>query len=229
MFNFLLKIINEMSLFVGYLKNGTIDKALTKDEEEYYTSLLYTKNHDEAREKLIRHNLRLVIHIAKKYEGCGEDNEDLISIGVIGLIKAVDTFSPSKEVKISTYAARCIDNEILMHIRANKKYYTNASVGDSIGMDKDGSSITLLDILPSSEPLPDEILNKKIKLEKLIKFAPILDEKEKEIISLRYGINNQRLTQKEVAKKYKISRSYVSRIEKRALTKLLNEFKKEEN
>ena len=117
-----------MSLFVGYLKNGTIDKALTKEEEEYYSSLLYTDRHNEAREKLIRHNLRLVIHIAKKYDGCGEDNEDLISIGVIGLIKAVDTFSPCKEVKISTYAARCIDNEILMHLRANKKYYTNASM-----------------------------------------------------------------------------------------------------
>ena len=228
MFNFLLKIINEMSLFVGYLKNGTIDKALTKDEEEYYSSLLYTNRHNEAREKLIRHNLRLVIHIAKKYEGCGEDSDDLISIGVIGLIKAIDTFSPSKEVKISTYAAKCIDNEILMHIRSNKKHYTNTSITDSIGMDKDGSSITLLDVLPSQEPSADEILTKKIKLEKLIKFASILDEKEKEIISLRYGINNQRLTQKEVAKKYKISRSYVSRIEKRALTKLLNEFKKEE-
>lgn len=229
MFNFLLKIISEMSLFVGYLKNGTIDKALTKEEEEYYSSLLYTDRHKEAREKLIRHNLRLVIHIAKKYEGCGEDNEDLISIGVIGLIKAVDTFSIDKEVKISTYAAKCIDNEILMNLRSNKKYYTNSSITDSIGMDKDGSSITLLDVLPSPEDTPDEILSRKIKLEKLTKFASILDNKEKEIISLRYGMNDERLTQKEVAKKYKISRSYVSRIEKRALTKLLNEFKKEEN
>ena len=227
MFEFLLKVISEMSLFVGYLKNGTIDRALNKDEEEYYSSLLNTNKHDEAREKLIRHNLRLVIHIAKKYDTCGEDNEDLISIGVIGLIKAVDSYSIEKGVKISTYAAKCIENEILMHIRANKKYFSNTSIGDSIGMDKDGSSITLLDVIPSSEPLPDTTLDRKIRLEKLIKYVSILDDKEKEIISLRYGMNNERLTQKEVAKKYKISRSYVSRIEKRALIKLLNEFKKD--
>ena len=229
MFEFLLKIIKETSLFVGYLKNGTIDKALSREEEDYYSSLLGGEKHQEAREKLIRHNLRLVIHIAKKYDGCGEDSEDLISIGVIGLIKAVDTYSMDKGVKISTYAAKCIENEILMHIRSNKKYFSATSVGDSIGVDKDGSSLTLLDVLPSNEPTPDEILSRKIKLEKLIQYTSTLDNKEKEIISLRYGMNNERLTQKEVAKKYNISRSYVSRIEKRALTKLLNEFKKDQS
>jgi RNA polymerase sporulation-specific sigma factor len=181
-----------------------------------------------ARNKLIEHNLRLVAHIAKKYESKNDILEDLISIGIIGLIKAVDSFSNEKGVKLATYSAKCIENEILMHLRSNKKNSKNVSLFDAIGEDKDGSIITLMDVVPSSSLPVDLQLDRKNKISKLISYLPKLDERELEIISLRYGLgNNEELTQKEVAKKFNISRSYVSRIEKRALTKLLQEFRKD--
>lgn len=189
--------------------------------------IILNEKSNKAREVLIEHNLRLVAHIAKKYESKYELQEDLISIGTIGLIKACDTYTSSKGVRIATYAAKCIDNEILMYLRSNKKNYKNISLFDSIGQDKDGSDITLMDVIPSNEePIEDVIdLNDKIKV--LKQFYNVLDEREMEILSLRYGLNNQKEhTQKQVAKHYNISRSYVSRIEKRALTKLLQEFKK---
>lgn len=226
MFNLLVKIISEMCLFVGYLKNGPIQQPLSKEEEEHWANQLFGSNHDIAREKLIVHNLRLVIHIAKKYEGSGEQLDDLISIGTIGLIKSVDSYSLEKGVKIATYAAKCIENEILMYLRANKRYYKDVSLSDVISTDKDGGSISLMDIIPSSQMDITDKINKNDRLENLIKYINVLDDKEKEILNLRYGLKDEKLTQKEVAKKFNISRSYVSRIEKRALTKLLNEFRK---
>ena len=176
---------------------------------------------------MIVHNLRLVAHIANKYESKDENVEDLISIGTIGLIKAIDTFSPEKDVKIATYAAKCIENEILMVLRSNKKLSKNVSLLDSIGSDKDGSDITLLDVIPSSERLVEEEYEHNLDLIKLKSYLHVLDERETMIINLRYGLNgNKELTQKEISKLYKISRSYVSRIEKRALVKLLSEFKR---
>ena len=176
---------------------------------------------------MIVHNLRLVAHIANKYESKDENFEDLISIGTIGLIKAIDTFSPEKDVKIATYAAKCIENEILMVLRSNKKLSKNVSLLDSIGSDKDGSDITLLDVIPSSERLVEEEYEHNLDLNKLKSYLHVLDERETMIINLRYGLNgNKELTQKEISKLYKISRSYVSRIEKRALVKLLSEFKR---
>lgn len=229
MFNFVMQVFKEISMFVGYLKNGAYPLPLSKEEEDYYVDELFNGNKDNARKKLIEHNLRLVIHIAKKYEGCGETQDDLFSIGTIGLIKAVDSFSANKGVKIATYAAKCIENEILMHLRANKRNFQVASLSDSIGKDKDGDEITLMDVIMDNQQSVTEKLIHKDRLSILSNNLSVLDEKEKEIISLRYGMNGKELTQKEVAKKFNISRSYVSRIEKRALIKLLNQIKKEEN
>lgn len=229
MFNFIIQVFKEISMFVGYLKNGAYPLPLSKEEEDYFVEELFNGNKENARKKLIEHNLRLVVHIAKKYEGCGETQDDLFSIGTIGLIKAIDSFSMNKGVKIATYAAKCIDNEILMHLRSNKRNFQVASLSDSIGKDKDGDEITLMDvIMDNQDSITDKLIHKD-RLGILSKNLNILDDKEKEIISLRYGINGKELTQKEVAKKFNISRSYVSRIEKRALIKLLNQIKKEEN
>jgi RNA polymerase sporulation-specific sigma factor len=222
-------MIKEVSVLVGYLKNGAYPLPLSREEEDYYVNELSNGNKDLGRNKLIEHNLRLVVHIAKKYEGCGENQDDLFSIGTIGLIKAVDSFSNDKGVKIATYAAKCIENEILMHLRANKRNFQVASLSDSIGTDKEGDEITLMDVIADSSDSITDQLNHRDSLSILACNLDVLDAKEKEIIDLRYGINGVELTQKEVAKKFNISRSYVSRIEKRALIKLLNQIKKQDN
>ena len=228
MFELIIQLFEEIKYFVGFIKGDIYPEPLNKEDEDKYIEDLLTKNDSYAREQLIEHNLRLVAHIAKKYESKNDILEDLISIGIIGLIKAVDSFSNEKGVKLATYSAKCIENEILMHLRSNKKNSKNVSLFDAIGEDKDGSIITLMDVVHSSSLPIDLQLDRKNKISKLISYLPKLDERELEIISLRYGLgNNEELTQKEVAKKFNISRSYVSRIEKRALTKLLQEFRKD--
>ena len=178
-----------------------------------------------ARSKLIEHNLRLVAHIVKKYENSAYDSDDLISIGTIGLVKAIDSYKINKKVKLTTYAARCIENEILMHLRSNKKHLNNVSLNDSIGFDKDGNEINLIDVIKVENKDINEELNTKDNLELLYKFINKLTKREKEIIIRRHGLcNNKEMTQKEIAKEMKISRSYVSRIEKRAVSKILREF-----
>lgn len=223
----LLSIFN-LNFLHGFLKNNIYPDKLTEEEENYYIKLLFSKDDsEEARKKLILHNLRLVAHIAKKYESKDESFEDLISIGTIGLIKAIDTYSLDKQVKLATYSAKCIENEILMVLRSNKKYSKNISLNEVIGNDKDGSEINLIDVIPSQEEALENKIERKNDIEKLLKYLQVLDEREYKIISLRYGLNNNiEHTQKEISKEYHISRSYVSRIEKRALIKLLNEFKK---
>lgn len=214
---------------LGYLKNQVFPSKLSDEEEEELISQLEDKNtQSSARNKLILHNLRLVAHIAKKYESKITENEDIISIGTIGLIKAIDTYSKNKNVKLATYASRCIENEILMVLRSNKKHSKNVSLSDTIALDKDGSEIELIEVLQDEDiENVDETLEKNRLLGELAKYINILDEREYMIISLRYGLdNNEELTQKEIADMYDISRSYVSRIEKRALSKLLGEFKK---
>lgn len=229
MFNFILEVLKEISTFIGYLKNGAYPLPLSKEEEDYYINELFNGNKEGARKKLIEHNLRLVVHIAKKYEGCGETQDDLFSIGTIGLIKAIDSYSLGKGVKIATYSAKCIENEMLMHLRANKKNFQVASLSDSIGCDKEGDEITLMDVISDgSESITNTLIHKD-RMTLLSENLNILTDKEKEIINLRYGINGKELTQREVAKKFNISRSYVSRIEKRAFVKLLNQIKKIEN
>lgn len=184
----------------------------------------------EARNKLIEHNLRLVAHIVKKFDTNTNDIDDLIGIGTVGLIKGIDTYSPDKKVKLTTYAAKCAENEILMYFRSNKKNSKNISIYEGISYDKEGNEITILDILKTKDPDYLEDLYVKDNIELLKGYLNILTPRERQIINMRYGLNNQEeKTQKEIAKTMNISRSYVSRIEKRATTKILREFIKNKN
>ena len=178
----------------------------------------------DARNKLIEHNLRLVAHVVKKYY-TADDQDDLISIGTIGLIKAINTFKPDKKIRLATYAARCIENEILMHFRNNKKHSQDVYISDPIDTDKNGNTLTLIDIIADEGNIEDEI-DTKIKLQKLrVLLNSVLDERELMIINMRYGLCGEKeQTQREIAKKLKISRSYVSRIETAAIKKLKKNF-----
>ena len=179
----------------------------------------------DARNTLIERNLRLVAHIVKKYTSDDDIQDDLISIGTIGLIKAIDSYNLSKDTKITTYAARCIENEILMYFRSNKKNNNVVSLNDAIGFDKDGNEVNLIDIMPDKNRDIIEILHEKDNIKDLKKYLVDLSFREKQIIIKRYGLFNQKeQTQKSIAKELGISRSYVSRIEKRALTKILRSF-----
>ncbi|MCI8447754.1 MAG: RNA polymerase sporulation sigma factor SigK [Eubacterium sp.] len=180
----------------------------------------------EARNTLIVHNMRLVAHIAKKYQNADEDMEEMISIGTIGLIKAVMTFHPEKGSRLSTYAARCIDNELLMHLRNRRKAAREVSIYEPIGTDKEGNQINFMDIIESEEPDVIECMDKNVKISQLQKLLPqILTNREQEIIILRYGLlDDKPVTQKQIAGRLGISRSYVSRIEKKALSKLREKF-----
>ena len=180
---------------------------------------------EEARNQLIEHNLRLVAHIVKKYYATGAEQEDLISIGTIGLIKAVSTFKSDKKIRLATYASRCIENEILMFFRNIKKSSQDIPFSEPIDTDKDGNPLTLIDTIADKQDVAEEI-DLKLKLERLQKIMPsALDKREKQIITMRYGLSgSEELTQNEIAKKLKISRSYVSRIEKAALLKLRKKF-----
>ena len=180
----------------------------------------------EARNTLIVRNMRLVAHIVKKYQNTDEDMEEMISIGTNGLIKAVMTFQPEKGSRLSTYAARCIDNELLMHLRNLRKVSREISIYEPIGTDKEGNQINFMDIIESDEPDVVEIMDKNSKIRYLRKILPdILTEREQEIIMLRYGLTEDKpVTQKQIANRLGISRSYVSRIEKKALGKLREKF-----
>lgn len=198
-----------------------------KEEESLFMEFRAGKK--QARDLLIEHNLRLVAHIVKKYTQPEWDNEDLISIGTVGLIKAVDTFDESKGIRLGTYAARCIENELLMFFRAGKKTAKEIYLYDPIGTDKEGNAINLLEIIETEETDYAERLEQKEKLSVLPKLlSNCLEEREREIIALRYGLYGGReFTQREIADRLSISRSYVSRIEKKALRKLREEFEKD--
>lgn len=221
-------LIGNLVFFTGAYSNNVFPEQLPEKLELEY--IKKAKNGDkEARNKLIEHNLRLVAHIVKKFEATGHDIDDLIGIGTIGLIKGIDTYSDNKKVKLATYAAKCAENEILMYFRADKKNNKNISIYEEISFDKEGNKITILDILKTPDPdfIEDIYINDNIKL--LRKYLNILTPREKEIIESRYGLNNKdEETQKDIAKRLNISRSYVSRIEKRATTKILREFIKNE-
>ena len=226
MFKFLKKLFKDFYIFSAAYSNNSFPDPLTKDEEDLYVEKAKLGD-KEARSKLIEHNLRLVAHIVKKYDSKNEDTDDLISIGTIGLIKGVDSYSKKKNTRLTTYAARCIENEILMYFRNNKKRSKDISINESVGFDKEGNEITILDILKT--PAPDFALDihKEDNISDLKTYFSVLTDREKEIIIARYGLfDNDEITQKEIAKKLNISRSYVSRIEKRALTKILREFLK---
>ncbi len=208
----------------------TFQKPLTAEEEARYIRMLQkggSEKAKEAREILIERNLRLVAHIAKKYQNVDEEMEDLISIGTIGLIKAVSSFDSSKG-KLSTYASRCIDNELLMLLRSKKKTSKEVSLYEPIGTDKEGNEINLLDIIESEQVDVIDRMELAVNLKKLGRILQNLEEREKEIIFLRYGLaTGKEVTQREIGEKLGISRSYVSRIEKRALNKLRKGFEKE--
>lgn len=199
----------------------TFQKPLTTAEENLYLRL-YQEGDADAKNILIERNLRLVAHIVKKYQSTGEELDDLISIGTIGLIKAISTFDQSKATRLSTYAARCIDNELLMMLRARKKHSKEVSLYDPIGTDKEGNEISLLDIIESPPVDIVDLYYKNESIRHLMKVMPdLLSKKEYSVICMRYGLfQNEPLTQQEIAEKLNISRSYVSRIEKNALLKL---------
>lgn len=223
-------LFKEALFFVSYVKNHAFPQPLSPEEEAKCIQQMQ-KGDEDARNKLIEHNLRLVAHIVKKFENTGEDMEDLISIGTIGLIKGIESYSADKGTKLATYAARCIENEILMHLRALKKVKKDVSLHDPIGQDKEGNEISLMDILEAENEDVIEYIQLNMEIDKMKNYLSILDNREKEVIIYRYGLNNrQEMTQREIAKKLNISRSYVSRIEKRALMKVFHEyFRRERN
>lgn len=229
MFEKFLKLFKDFYFFTASYSNNIFPEPLSKDEEEQFIKRANLGDKD-ARNKLIEHNLRLVAHIVKKYDNGSNNSDDLISIGTIGLIKGVDSYSFKYKTRLTTYCARCIENEILMYFRSNKKNSKNISIDEPIGFDKEGNAITFLDILKTPNPDFALDIHTKDNLKLLKKYFDVLNDREKDIIIKRYGLDgNDEVTQKEIAKEMGISRSYVSRIEKRALTKMLREFIKNKN
>ncbi len=224
-----LDILNLLSNFIFFILHVTdtdsFPKPLTKKEEEQALREL-SEGNEAARKKLIEHNLRLVAHIIKKYYSNYSDQDDLISIGTIGLIKGINSFKPEKGTKLATYCARCIENEILMYFRNAKKLSQEVSFSDPIDTDNEGNPLTLMDIIALDDTIVDDI-DTKNKLKKLVIYLKQMPEnRDKEILIKRYGLNGKEpMTQKEVAKELGISRSYVSRIEKRILNDLKNKLR----
>jgi RNA polymerase sporulation-specific sigma factor len=219
---FLGSVLKGSLLLFSYLNNLTFPQPL--DETGERECLRKIRNGDEeARNILIERNLRLVAHVIKKYEGTGEDVEDLISIGTIGLIKAINTFDESRGTRLATYAARCIENEVLMHLRNVKKTRAEVSIYDPIGFDKEGNEISLMDVLFSDNDIL-ETVDIKMQEERIVQKMTALSRRERQVIEMRYGLfSGLKETQRDIARKLGISRSYVSRIEKKAISKLIKE------
>ncbi len=225
----ILELLRKIFFYAGYIgdRRRNFKKPLSPQQEKEFIQKYYAQGDDKAREILIEHNLRLVAHIAKKYVHARVDAEDLISIGTIGLIKGINTFNPEKGSQLANYIARCIENEILMFLRANKKNAAEISLSEPIGEDKEGNRISLLDVIGVEEDIDDQV-DFKIQTEKMKKAIDVvLTEREKKVILLRYGLGGgNTLPQREIARQLGISRSYVSRIEKKALKKLNREINK---
>lgn len=212
---------------LGYISNNSLfPESLSPEEEKIYVEKMNSGD-IEAKNILIEHNLRLVAHVCKKYSNTNIDQDDLISIGSIGLIKGINSYDSKKSIKLSTYISKCIDNEILMYLRSNKKISSEVYLDDPIGKDKDDNTVTLQEVLENDERPIEEIVDLKIKIGSLYeKVKKVLKNRERTIIELRFGLNgNEPKTQKEIAKDMGISRSYVSRIETRAIGKLAREIK----
>ena len=228
-FDFLNFIIGKVVFFCSAIVGNSFPKPLSAEEEAEYVRRFKENADQKARDTLIKHNLRLVAHIAKKYQGA-EEQDDLISVGSIGLIKAINTYSPGKGTQLSTYIARCVENEILMMLRANKKHKNNVSLSDPVGTDKEGNELTLMDILSEREEnVLVKVENKMLKDRFMKIISACLNQREYTILCLRYGLKGGRpLAQREVAALLKISRSYISRIEKKAIEKVKDEIKKQD-
>mgnify|MGYP000521583433 CR=1 FL=1 len=221
----LVEALGNIFVALGYVSNVNSFPQPLSPEEETEMIIKYRNGSEEARNILIEKNLRLVAHIVKKYSTSSCDSDDLISIGTIGLIKAISTFDPSKGTRLATYAARCIENEILMQIRTTRKIQNEVSLQEPIGKDQEGNEIALIDVLGNdSDAIVDEV-DSKIQVKKLLnKMQEVLKKREKMVIEMRYGLNDgDSKTQREIAKMLGISRSYVSRIEKKAIKKLNKE------
>ena len=219
--DFLLAVLGKIAFFTGSIGNkSSFAKPLSKEDEEKYLRLA-EKGDKQAKDILVKHNMRLVAHIVKKYSGAAE-TDDLISVGSIGLIKAVNTYRLGRGTTLATYTARCIENEILMLIRANKKHKSTILLSEPVGVDKDGNELTLMDLLFEKEDCVFEQVERGVQREKLIgEIKKLLSEREYTVICLRYALKGGApLPQREVANVLKISRSYISRIEKRAIEKL---------
>jgi RNA polymerase sporulation-specific sigma factor len=219
-----ISVLKGLMFLVSYVtNNNTFPPPLSEEEEKKYLEL-FAKGDERAANVLIERNLRLVAHIVKKFESTGEDNDDLISIGTIGLIKAINTYDQSKGTKLATYEARCIENEILMYLRSTKRTKSEVMLHDPIGIDREGNEISLIDILGTEPDAISELVEMKIERSKLMEKLKKLEEREQMVLEMRYGLKDGvRKTQREIAKVLGISRSYVSRIENRALQKLQEE------
>lgn len=223
----LLIIFSQIIFGVGYIQSGNLfPEPLSQDEEKMYLEKMKTGD-ENARNILIERNLRLVAHVAKKYSTSNIDQDDLISIGSIGLIKGINSFDMNKSFKLATYVAKCIENEILMYLRSNKKRGADVYLNEPIGKDKDDNEVTLQEVLENNDRNIEEVVDLKFKIKLLYdKMKKILKSREKLIIELRFGLNGDKpKTQKEIAKMMNISRSYVSRIESKAIDKLAKEIK----
>ncbi|MCI8370169.1 MAG: RNA polymerase sporulation sigma factor SigK [Clostridia bacterium] len=228
-FDLLSLLFSKIFFFTGLIQNkGTFPKPLSPEDEKKYLELA-RKGDKAAKEILIKHNMRLVAHVVKKYTGAAE-TDDLLSVGSIGLIKAINTFQDGKGTQLATYTARCIENEILMLLRSGKKHKNNVSLTDPVGTDKDGNELTLIDLLSEKEDSVFAQVEKSIQREKFVALLKrFLSEREFDIISMRYGLEDGvAMPQREVAQKLGISRSYISRIEKRAIEKARENLKKDD-
>ena len=218
---------NFLHLILGIGTPGKFPPPLSAEKEREYFKLLKTQNDEAAREALILHNLRLVSHMVRKYYATSPNQDDLVSVGTVGLVKAVDSFSDANGARFATYASKCIQNEILMYFRSQKKLSAEVSLNETIDIDKEGNPLTYIDVICSEDDVVSDV-ERKISAHKVSIFMKtVLTPRERKIITLRYGIGGgEPLTQRETAEKLGISRSYVSRIEKCALEKLKDAFKK---
>lgn len=229
MFQSILQLLSKLFFFSGYYSTGNYPSPLSKEEEKHYLGLL-EQGDSTAREKLICHNMRLVTHIAKKYHNSG-DMDDLISIGSIGLIKGVESYSTNKSTTLATYLVRCIENEILMTLRSNKRYKNTVYLNEQLGVDQEGNDYTLMDVLSLSEDVVFRQVELSVVRDRLLKLiTEHLTAREKAILTLRYGLDDKvPLTQLQTAKKLGISRSYISRIETASIAKLKKHMTEEDS
>ena len=220
MLEMLYAVLGRLFFFTGSVSEGSYPKPLSKEDEAKYLQLA-AQGDKHAKDMLVKHNMRLVAHVVKKYNGAAE-TDDMISVGSIGLIKAINSFRPERGVRLATYTARCIENEILMLIRSSKKHKNNVSLTDPVGTDKDGNELTLIDLLFEKEDKVFGSVEQSLMQEKFLRAVKtLLSEREITVICMRYALDGGiPLAQREVAVRLRISRSYVSRIEKRALEKL---------
>lgn len=222
-----LSVLNGLLVLVSYVANNAFPPPLSEVEEASCIRLL-KEGDEKAKATLIERNLRLVAHVVKKFDNVYEDQDDLISIGTIGLIKAINAFDPQKGTKLATFAAKCVENEILMHMRVMKKVRSEVYLFEPIGVDKEGNEITLIDILGTHAEVVSEAVENTFDKKELISKMQLLSKREKKVLELRFGLHtDDKKTQREIAKSMGISRSYVSRIEKKALNKLTRELVRE--